>query len=129
MDISKLKTDSNLEEEGVLVPLGDAKIKVARMGNKRYQAAFNRRMTPHKNAARAGIVADEVVEQILIEVIAETVLLDWEGIKEDGVPLPYSRENAIRVLTEIRAFRDIVVSIADRMETFRRESVENSEKN
>ncbi|NUB24710.1 hypothetical protein [Azospirillum brasilense] len=129
MDISKLKTDSSLEEDGVWVPLGDARIKVARMGNKRYQAAFNRRMTPHKNAARAGIVSDDVVEGILIEVIAETVLRDWEGIDDEGVPVPYSRENAVRILTDIKAFRDIVVSIADRMETFRRETIETSEKN
>lgn len=71
-----------------------------------------------------------VAIKLLIEQVAEAVLIDWEGVVDrDGKDIPYSKEAAQRLLTELRVFRDGVVSMAQAIDSFRVEDREAAEKN
>lgn len=125
MDIFKTyATDEKLENEGVLIPIGNAKFMVARSGNKAYVKALSTFM--ERNEKLLGTKGDESEEAYLkglIEIMADTVLLDWEGVEFDGEPLPYNRENAIRVLS-IKDFRREIQRQAEDIENFKAKKAE-----
>lgn len=120
MDIKKsFGTSLALENEGVWIELGEgASIKVARVGNKENKALLKKLIAPHKMAARNDKLADEVWEKITVESMAATILLDWKGIEDDGKALPYSKENAIRLLTDYKDFREQVASFSSELALF-----------
>lgn len=120
MDIKKsFGTSLALENEGVWIELGEgASIKVARVGNKENKALLKKLIAPHKMAARNDKLADEVWEKITVESMAATILLDWKGIEDDGKALPYNKENAIRLLTDYKDFREQVASFSSELALF-----------
>lgn len=131
MDIfSKFKTDESKERDGVWVPLEkDGRIRVARTNNPLYREALVRKVSRYKTATTSKVIPEDDWLNIVNELVAETILVGWEGITEKGQPLPYSVENAKRVLTELKDFREIVLSIADNMDNFKEELDEGTEKN
>ena len=131
MDLKKdFATDKNLENEGIWEDLGGgARIKVARSGNENYTKRFSELMKPHRRAIKRNTMSDKKAEKILIKVLAETILVDWEGIMEDGVEIAYSVENAIRILTEYKDFRDIVIDVSEAMENYKIREDADTEKN
>ena len=131
MDLfSKFKTNEDKERDGVWVSLdGEGRIRIARTNNPLYREAMLRKMNRYKMAAKSKVIPDDAWLDIVNELIAETILVDWEGITEKGEPLSYSVENAKRVLTELKDFREMVLSIADNMDNFKEELDEGTEKN
>lgn len=130
-DIKKMfGVNKNLEISGVWQDIGDGvSVKVARMGNPEYQKDFERVSKPHRRAIRRGTLNNEVAEKLLIKVMARTILLDWKGLEEDGVAVPFNNENALRILTEYKDLRDYVSDIANDIEVFKQEEDEEAEKN
>jgi len=120
MDIKKsFGTSTELENDGVWVDLGDgASIKVARAGNKSNRALIKRLIAPHKVALRNDKLPDETLEKLTIEAMASTILLDWKGIDEDGKPVPYNTQNALRLLTDYKDFRDQVSAFSSELALF-----------
>lgn len=131
MDIVKqFGTDERLELEGIWVKLAhDARIKVARRGNPRFRELLQRKLAPYRQAAVNNAVPEEDYERILLDVAAETLLLDWEGLTEKGAAVPYSRETALRYLRELKEFRNFVLQTADNVELFKTQQDEAAEKN
>ncbi|WP_420562609.1 hypothetical protein [Thalassobaculum sp.] len=134
MDLSRFKTDTAREDEGVWTTIdasSDAQIRLARIGNRRYREAMARRLKPYRRALRAGTLDESVTERITAEVLAETVLLDWRGLTDGAAPLAYSRETARDLLLNpaYRDFRDLVVELAGELDLYRERDLEEAEKN
>ena len=135
MDLSKFKADRTAEDEGVWVALdGDdsgARVKLARIGNRRYREAMQRRMKPFRRALRAGTLEEATAERVTAEVLAETVLLDWRDLALDGAALAYSPDRARELLLDpaLRDFRDLIVEMATDIELYRQQDQEEAEKN
>lgn len=134
MDLSRFKTDTALEDEGVWTTIDaatDAEIRIARIGNRRYRETMARRLKPYRRALRAGTLDESVTERITAEVLAETVLLDWRGLTVGDEPLPYSRDKARDLLLDpaFRDFRDLVVELAGELDLYRERDLEDAEKN
>jgi hypothetical protein len=132
MDFATFRTDTALEDEGAWVALDDqTRVKVARIGNRKYREAFQRRIRPYAKALKAGALSDKIAEQIMTDTLAETVLLGWQGFTRDGAELAYSAEAARAMLADpaYKDFRDLVVEIAGEMATFKRRADEDAEKN
>lgn len=130
-DLKKLyKTDESLETSGVWESIGNGiKVKVARFNNTNHKRIMEVLMKPHQHSLRNNTLAEDVAEELLIKGMAKAVLLDWEGLEEDGVPVKYSNKESIRVLTEYKDFRSIVRSISESMEVFKHQDDEETEKN
>lgn len=131
MDIKKqFGTNGSKEIEGAWIDLGEgASLKVARLGNKENRALIQKLTAPHRVALRNGKLGDDVIERITIEAMAATILLDWKGIELDGKALPYSRENAIKLLTEYKDFREQVSAFAADIALFQDEEEAAAVKN
>lgn len=126
MKISTFATDLDLEENGVWVDIGDGgQLLVARMGNPRYLEVVRRISRPHKNRIRTKSINEELSDDILIQAMAEAILLDWKGLEDDkGKPIKYSKEAAYELMKGMRDFRNLVVEIASEQAAFRREENE-----
>ena len=61
--------------------------------------------------------------------MAETVLLGWDGLEEDGKAVPYSIVEAERVMIDYPDFRDIVMDIASDLDMYRAAQDEETAKN
>lgn len=131
MDIKKqFGTDKKKEHEGVWIPTGtDSKLLIARVGNKNYMEAFKRLSAPHKVSLRNRNLPPDIAEKIAVEAIAESILLGWEGLTEDGKKIPYSKEQAIRLLTTYPDFAEQVGQLANDIENFKGEQEAATAKN
>lgn len=120
MDIFKVyATDEVKEKSGTWKTLsGKAKILIARSGNREYARLFSKLVEQNAEAlATKDDAADAVADEIVIEVVAKTVLLGWENLEYDGAPIEYSYENAKKLLS-IKDFRKVVMKHADDIENF-----------
>jgi len=123
-------TNPALELNGAWVDIGDgSSVLVARNGNKNSRALSKQLVAPHKVALRNDKLPDDVLEKITIQVMAQTILLDWKGIDEAGQPVPYTVENARRLLTDYPDFRDQVSGIASDMRNYQDQEEAEAAKN
>jgi hypothetical protein len=131
MDISKFQTSKSAEEDGIWVDVdgNGTKVKVARINNARYKKYFQKITKPYKRQIRNGTLAEELAEKLLVDALANTILLDWKGFTKDGEDFLYSVDNARSFLQESADFRDFVSDAANEMENFRGEELEEARGN
>jgi|SRR6185369_14449145 len=120
MDITKeFGTSIEKEKEGVEVDIGGATLRIARTGSPEYNRLINKLFTANKRLLDLkNAAADELNEKLMAEVFAKTVLKGWDGIEENGEPLPFTVENAQRLLM-IKDFRALVVEKANDFQLFK----------
>jgi hypothetical protein len=132
MDLKKaFGTSAKLETEGVWVDLGDGgSVKVARAGNPDNRKLLKRLVAPHKAALRSDRLPDEVLERITTQAMAQTILLDWKGLEEDGAALPaYTPELGAQYLGKYKDFRDQIAAFSADLALYQEESAEATAKN
>ena len=112
---SAYATDKNLENNGTWFDLGSgARVLVARAGNKAYSKMLSKlaqenQLTLDKDDEQAEAKAEE----LLILVMAQTILLGWEGITyKSDEDMPYSVDNA-KMLLAHGDFRKDIAGFAD----------------
>lgn len=126
---AQFATDEALEENGTWFDIGgDARILVARSGNRKY----GKLLTKEVERARKVLdlndeVADKRSEEIMVGVIAETILLGWEGVKFKGKDIEYSVENAKQLLA-IKDFRKLVAQYSDDVSAYKLKEAEEQGK-
>ena len=130
-DLKKLfKTDSEMEVNGVWRSLGDSmKVLVARWNNTNHKRTMEILMKPYQHIRASQSMTEDVAEEILIKGMAKAILIGWEGMEEDGVPVSYSHKECLRVLSEYKDFRAAVQGIAMSMEAYQKTEDEETEKN
>lgn len=127
MDINKFKLDEKLEVEGVWKELGDgARVKVAASNNPAFRELFRKKTEPYTDAIRRGLLDEETSQRIMVEVMAETILIEISGFTDQGKELKSNLENKVRLLKDYRPFRDMIASIADQMENFKKKEEEKA---
>jgi len=98
-----------------------AKLQAAVPSNKKVRTEFGLEVSPAES--------DRIVSECLIE----TVLLDWENLREtdDGPPIPYSKEKARELLTDpmLVPFRDAVLVSSMQVAKEGKDAFEADEKN
>ena len=111
---TRLKTDTDLETKGVWLNFGEAEIKIARAGgsNLEFAKAEERYFEPHRRAAELNMLAEDVANEALRNVFADTVILGWRTKQADGTyvdtiegpdgkPLVFTRDNVMFVMKEL----------------------------
>lgn len=117
-DINSLKTSEDLENKGVWRDLGNgAKVLIARLGNEAFKTKFNELVQPYTETGMK--VPTDVQLEITVKCMSTTMLLGWEGIYDGEEELPYSVENAARVLTEIKDFRELILKLSGDLDSYK----------
>lgn len=137
-DIRKqFHTDEKLEIEGVWEDLIEASegeseppgLLIARVGNKAYLREFQKIPIGLRRQLDNNTLPEGKGEQIINRLLAKTILLNWRHIRNDGVDIEYSYENAFKELSDEKDFREFVWAIASDQTRFREEELEEMEKN
>lgn len=113
------ETDKRLESEGIVFDLGlpnsqglPMAIRIKRAGGANIQFAkvLDQKIRPVKRQSDAGMLSQERSEAILREVYAETVVIGFENLEDrDGNPLSFSKDNVVKLFTDLPdLFRDVV---------------------
>jgi len=121
MDVFKeFGTDAKKESEGVWHDVGGGgKILVARAGNRKHARLLSREVEKNQRTLDLKTdAADDVSDLIMIDVMAQTILLGWSGLKFKGADLPYSTENA-KMLLGIKDFRALVSRVSNDLDNYR----------
>ena len=113
-------TDETAEVEGRWFPIGArGRVKVARTGNSRYNELFKKKVEDKQlDLQDGGPAAEQLAEQILIEVQAATILLDWQDLGFQGEAVVYSQDMA-KTMLGVKDFRRKINALADSFENFR----------
>ena len=72
---------------------------------------------------------NELAEDILCEVYAKTIVLDWKGMVEGDTEIKYSQDECYRILKEYPDFRDVIAEEAQNMANFIDEEIEDLKEN
>lgn len=118
---SKFKMDETREENGVWVDFGDdVKIKIRRLKAKASTDARAELDKPFANEIRRGTMNPETAKDLALKQVAKGVIADWKGINFPGEPmLPYTPENAYRILKALPELADNIIGIAADAEVFK----------
>lgn len=140
-------TDTDLELKGIWIDYGDFRVKLARAGgaNKKHLSYMEKKTKPFRRAIQAGTMSEERGAEILYDVYAKTVVLDWEvsdgvdkdgmtkwkrGIhKEDGGILPFTEENVVQTFKNLPDLFLDLRQAAEGASLFRKEEMEADTKN
>lgn len=129
----RFKTSESCERDGVWLDYGDGvRVRVARAGgsNRRFLKAMERFRRKHKRRIDLDLLDEDVARPAVIDIFAETVVLGWEGVaNEEGTPLECTKENVVKVFTDLPDFFDAVRDDAARAEIFRAHIDEEDAKN
>lgn len=133
MKISSFKVDEGLEITGVWRDIGDkARLLIARDNNPKFVNALRDRLSPYQTSLQKLSLDDDKAAEMLNEILADTILLGWENIEDDKddpimewkegderVFIPYSRANAILLLTKYKEFKALVIKLSGEVEAYR----------
>ena len=113
-------TDASLETQGTWFNLSkDTKLKVARAGNTEYVNLLRKKLEDSRiDLDSKDDESNARAEKMMIEVMAETILLGWDGVKYQGADLEYNKANAIKLLQH-KDFRRKVTGFSESFEAFR----------
>ena len=125
-------TNEDAEKEGVWIDYGEIRIKVARAGgrNIKYQKVLEAQSKPHKRALQTDSMPEDQARAMLYRVYAKTVVVDWEGVKDDaGKKLPFNEKNVLAMFEQYPDFFVEVKNMADGVALFREEELDADAKN
>ena len=134
MDVAKVyKTDEEAEKNGKWFPYGDDGTEfllahIKKSGSP-YSKLIDARMKPYRHQIQTDTMDDDLRAKIVREVFAEKGVLGWRNITENGMEVPYSVENAKKLLEAYPELFESLLQIATNFTNFRAEEADakNSE--
>ena len=74
------ETDPNMEQEGVFLDYGDFRVRIAHagQGNSKYVRYAEKKLKPVRKAMEAGALGNERSMVLMIDIYAESIILDWQ---------------------------------------------------
>jgi hypothetical protein len=122
MDIFKqFAANTKQELSGKEIQIGENSwVTIARAGNKAYNRMLSKQYEAKRySLSQKGDAAEKLAETMLVEVMANTILLGWRGeIEYQGEALEYSVDNAIKLLT-LKDFREFISKQAEDFNNFK----------
>lgn len=134
----QFETDTSIEKTGILLEYGKNSkgqpiaIRIARAGgaNDAYLKRIEARAKPHRRSIQNETIERALLEGIVKEVFAETVVLGWENVEDrDGNPMQFSKENCLKLFQDLPDLFADIQEQAGRAVLFRKEIQEASAKN
>ncbi len=120
MNLQNHRTDKTAAEEGKWFEYDGSRFLIAAHNTPKYQKA----LTKHgkKNQAALRREDHEAISSMAVEVMADAILLGWENVKDGDKDFPYSRSNAIVLLSSAMEFKAFVENSSMNLANFILES-------
>ena len=121
-------TDAVMETAGVWIDYGSSgKFLIARSGgaNTKFAKVLEFKMRPYRRQMDQGKLDNEIANKVLMETFIEACLLGWENLTyQDDKAIKFSKENAIRLFTDLPDLFNDLREQSAKMATFQQEEVE-----
>lgn len=125
MDIAKLAVDPTLEAIGTWIEYDhETKFFVRSLRSKPYRDTYQRELATMRRTTRKP--TQEQTEDMLHKCYAESILLNWKGVTENGNALECTIENRLRVFKTCPSVWDFVIQSVNAYETFQKEELEEA---
>lgn len=111
-------------ENGVWFEISDSigfLVKPFNQSNQSTKAAMAKHYKPFARQIEMGTLQESKEREILARVFVESCLLDWKGVEIDGVATDFSREVAIKFLTNLPELFQTLMNYASDMKNYREE--------
>jgi hypothetical protein len=134
-------TNKDAEVKGKWVTIGPASFLLARAGgsNKKFERSVSSVLRPHQRRIQTGMMDNSEAEDLAVGPFVDAVLLDWKNVRpmkqdEDGEwsvgePIPFNKENAVRILSEHRDLFRYLLEESQRIANFVPEFTADAAKN
>lgn len=131
-------TDANLEKTGIELQYGENAngdeiiIRVARAGgsNTAYTKRMEALVKPYRRQIQAETIDNKVLEKLVMQAFAETVVLGWENVEDrNGNPMEFNVANVIQLFTDLPDLFKDVQEQAQKAVLFREDILEVESKN
>jgi hypothetical protein len=119
MDIRRLTTNPDKDENGIWLSFDDAEFKIASSHSRRYRDALAAQVRKIPQHARQSIAK---IDEATIAAMAKGVLLDFRGIEENGQPLENTEANRVKLLS-IPTIREWVAEQSQTLANFQQEAL------
>lgn len=109
---------------------GGRRFRVKRAGgaNKKFTRAFNAATRPYKRQMDAGTMDDDLGDEIMRDLYARTIIMDWEGIKDaEGNDVPFTQDNVKAFFAQFPELFNEVVKLSNDLNTFAEYKVREAE--
>ena len=118
--LERYKTNKSFEEEGIWVDFGGGvKVRLTRASSNRSREVRRRLERQHARKMRNQDIPPEIMEKLLIEQLAQAIVLDWDGVTDlSGNSVPCDEQHRRQVFTDFPDFREDVMSASLTKETF-----------
>lgn len=132
------ETDADLEVKGIWINYGDFAVKIAAAGmkNKKYEKVAEQKFKPVRKMMELGALSNERSMQILAEIYAEAIVLDWQTGDEkgkieapDGTLIPFTKENCEKTLKALPRLLIDIQEQANSLSNFKRAEEEKEKGN
>lgn len=98
--------------------------------NQRYTKALERESAPYRRLLELGTLDAKIQERVMRRVFCSSVLLSWSYVQtKDEKDIPFTVENAIKLMEQLPDLYYDLVAQADKASSFRLESLEGDAKN
>ena len=115
MEIKITKNDADKELNGIWQEYFGVEFRIARFRNNN----FMRQLRQKSKGRRVNLdIYDAHKNKVIIEVMADTILLEWKNLFINGQEIPYNRDNAISLLTNDKDCLDFISTISMDMENY-----------
>lgn len=97
-------TDTNLEQDGVVLSFGGPSFRVRRAGgaNRKYKAVFNAKMRPHARALANDSLGEEKSNELLLDIFFDSIMVGWQDVTDrEGNELEYNRANFSKLMKDL----------------------------
>ena len=132
--LNLLKSNSKADIEGVWFQYQDHDIHllIARMGNREYEKFTTKELTKRKGIGSTSV--EKIMERTLDsqpEAVANTILLDWKGVNDNGKNIPYTPELGLEYFRnpDFHWFYKYVLSCSNEVERFEAKVQEDQQGN
>lgn len=131
-------TDTNLEKTGIELQYGENAnggeiiIRVARAGgsNTAYTKRMEALVKPYRRQIQAETIDNKVLEKLVMQAFAETVVLGWENVEDrNGNLMEFNVANVIQLFTDLPDLFKDVQEQAQKAVLFREDILEVESKN
>ena len=132
-------TDTQAQESGQWVDFGDGiRVKVRRLNSKHSQETRRKLEKPYAATYRNREMPASLQEELMIKQLALSIIVDWEGVDdpdhrptegEEQRMLPFTVDNAKRMMSQFSDFRDDIMTAAMEKATFQKAAREEAEGN
>lgn len=126
---TKFGTDKNLERTGIVLDYGDGlEIRIARAGgsNTRFEKATQQKMRKYSQQLKHDLLEPDQMREVMREVLAETVVLGWEGVTDrQGKALEFTVPNCVQLFKDLPDLFDDVLEQSRKASLFKQQVLED----